>query len=527
MAHPLSLPASARANTAALAPDWVELLYEVTRQFASSLELDDVLGKVLRLTVLAVKADAGSIFLLDSGGRVIRSILARGDLPPDIKRPLVLTTMTKGFAGWVYQRREAGIIADTAADGRWHFFPDDAIVTRSAIGVPLIRRDIVIGVMTLMHPERNWFNQRQLKLLEAIAAQAASAIENAALYTNASNERSTLQAIIAGARDNVIVTDLKDMLLLVNPMAQRSLGLSEQEVGRPLIEALKEPALAEFYNAAGNAEQALREVRFDDGRVFDCALARVPNVGKVLTMHEITPLKQLDALKSEFVSHVAHDLNAPLGVIQGYTWLLKEDPALNDEAHSYVQQIADSITRMRGLIDNILDIGRIEMGIQNEFQPVSIASVVHESIKNMQALASGKQIALTARVAPATPPVNGSALRLGQAVANLVGNALKFTPPGGTVTVHASLEAGQVTVKVIDSGPGIPPHLQAKLFQKFSRLGQGATQKNEGHGLGLAIVKSVAEVHGGRVWVESQQGKGSTFAFSLPPMTAPPASSAS
>ena len=527
MTSPLSLPTSAKPKTGGLSPDWVELLYEVTRQFASSLELDEVLGKVLTLTVRAVKANAGSVFLLDTSGRVVRSILARGDLAPQIKYPLVLTVMNKGFAGWVYQRRQAGIITDTSADERWHFFSDDSVVTRSAIAAPLIRRDIVIGIMTMMHPEPSWFNKRQLQLLEAIAAQAASAIENAALYTNATNERSTLQAIIAGARDTVVVTDVKDRLLLVNPMAQHSLGVADQNRGRPFSDVFQEPALVEFYNSASGDEHALREVRFEDGRVFDCALARIPNVGKVLTMHDITTLKQLDSLKSEFVSHVAHDLKAPLGVMQGYTWLLNDHPDLQDEARSYVQQIIESITRMRGLIDNILDIGRIEMGIQTEFQSLAIGAVVQDSIKNMQALAKEKRITLTADVAAGLPPVTGAPLRLGQAVTNLVGNALKFTPIGGAVTVQASFENGHVTVKVIDTGPGIPPHLQGKLFQKFSRLGQGATQKNEGHGLGLAIVKSVVDAHGGRVWVDSQPGKGSTFAFSLPPIEAPPETKAS
>jgi signal transduction histidine kinase len=149
---------------------------------------------------------------------------------------------------------------------------------------------------------------------------------------------------------------------------------------------------------------------------------------------------------------------------------------------------------------------------------VSIASVVQDSLKNMQTLAREKRIALTTQVESGLPDVYGSALRLGQAVNNLVGNALKFTPPGGSVHVQAGLDVGHVVVRVIDDGPGIPPRLHARLFQKFARLGQGATQKNEGHGLGLAIVKSVVDVHGGRVWAESQPGKGSMFAFSIPPL---------
>lgn len=523
--EPAAAPAPAEGTgapvprTGSLSSDWIEILYEITQQFATSLELDEVLGKALTMTVKALKATSGSIFLLDISGRVVRSILARGEMPPQIRYPVVQTVMNRGFAGWIYQSRQASIIADTATDPRWHFFPDDTKVTGSAIGAPFIRREIVIGIVIVEHPDTNAFNRRQLQLLEAIASQAASAIENAALYTSVSNERSLLQTVIASARDIVIVTDVKDRLILVNPMAQQSLSIHERFQNRPFSDVFHEPALVEFYNSTEGGDQVLREVRFDDGRVFDCAVSRMPKVGKVLSMHEVTAFKQLDALKSEFVSHVAHDLKAPLGVIQGYTWLL-HDMGMNDEARSYVQQIADSVTRMRALIDNILDIGRIEMGIRAEFQPLEIGTVVEESAKNMMSLARDKKIALTTTVVAGTPKINASALRLGQAVTNLVGNALKFTPVGGTVTVLASSEGSDVVVQVIDSGPGIPPHLQAKLFQKFSRLGQGATQKNEGHGLGLAIVKSVVEAHGGRVWVESKPGKGSIFAFSVPAMEA-------
>ncbi|HLF02449.1 MAG TPA: ATP-binding protein [Anaerolineales bacterium] len=527
MTNPRPVPSSTvpqGPKTGALSPDWIEVLYEITRQFAASLELDDVLGKALTLTVRAVRATAGSIFLLDTNGRVVRSILASGDRPPQIAYPLVETVLNKGFAGWVYQQRKAGIIADTTTDERWHFFPDDVIVTRSAIAAPLIRRDIVIGIVILHHLEPYAFSKRQLQLVEAIAAQAAGAIENAALYASATNERSILQAIIASARDIVIVIDTDDRLFLVNPMAQRSLGVHDQFQGRMFAEVFRESALIEFYESGKHEEQALREVRFEDGRVFDCALARIPNVGRVLSMHDVTTFKLLDALKSEFVSHVAHDLKAPLGVMQGYAWLLNDHPDLREEARAYIHQITESITRMRALIDNILDLGRIEMGIQSEFQAVAVEAVLHDSIRNMQSLARNKRIDLRAQAGEGVPWVRGSALRLGQAVTNLVGNALKFTPAGGSVVAKSAFENGQVIIRVTDSGPGIAPHLQTKLFQKFARLGQGATQKNEGHGLGLAIVKSVVDAHGGRVWVESQPGKGSTFGIALPPLDSQTAS---
>ncbi|MGH2522594.1 MAG: ATP-binding protein [Anaerolineales bacterium] len=505
----------ARPTTGNLSPGWVDLLYEISRQFSSSLELDEVLGKVLDLTAASVGASVGSIFLLDAHGQVPRSILARRNLPPRVKHEVVNTVMSKGFAGWVYRNQQADIIANTEADERWYPLPDE-LDTRSAMAAPLIRRGVVVGIITLTHPEPNYFTKRQLELLEAIAGQAASAVENAALYTRVNNERSILQAIIGGVQDIIIVTNLTGQLLLVNPAAQQQLALPEGLHGQLLAAALNEPALLEFYQSAQAEARALRQVALADGRVFDVALVRVPNVGWVLGMHDVTTFKRLDSLKSEFVAQVSHDLKAPLSVIDGYAQLLKDSPGLPADEQEFVRAILRSVLRMQSLITNLLDLSQIELGLDAEFTRVDVGQVAFQAVEGLRALAAERGIALTLEVGDSLPPVQGTALRLEQAVSNLVDNALKFTSHNGSVRVGVTQKGGEVVVRVSDTGPGILPGLQSKLFQKFSRLGQ--QHDAEGHGLGLSIVKSVAEAHGGRVWVESQAGVGSTFAFALRPL---------
>jgi signal transduction histidine kinase len=519
------LPESAAPlATGPLPAHWVDLLFEVSRQFASSLELDEVLGKVLHLTVEAVQANEGSLFLLDRDGRVNRSILASKDLLPQVKQPIVAAVMSKGLAGWAYQHRQVGLIADTRTDSRWHPLPHDKFLTRSAMAVPLLRRDLVIGLLTLTHPEPNRFRKSTIGLVEAIAAQAASAIENAALYTRVNSERALLGAIIAGVEDVILVTDSQDQLLLANPAAQRSLGLGPSAQRRPIAEVLSEPALLDVYRKVvetADAGQTSHKLTLRDGRVFDCALVTLPAMGgagggRVLTLHDVTTFERLNALKSEFVSHVAHDLKSPLATIHGYAWLLDESTRLTEEEREFAQQIMRSINRMRALIDNLLDIGRIEMGIEAEFQSADVAAIARSALAQWQTQAHDKRVTLSEELGEDMPPVNCSPIRLEQAVSNLIGNAIKFTPAGGRISVRAAMEAGQVVVRVTDTGPGIPAPLQARLFQKFSRLGREATAGQEGHGLGLAIVKSIVEAHGGRAWVESQPDQGSTFAFALP-----------
>jgi signal transduction histidine kinase len=509
-----TVPSSGTDSTPSI--EQAELLFEVTRQFASTLELDTVLGKVLTLTVQSVRANVGSIFLFDTSGRVIRSILARPNLPPQVKYPTVKKVMSEGFAGWIYQQRRADIIYDTASDDRWYSFPDDTLVSGSAIAAPLIRRDQVIGVVTMTHPSPDRFTPKQLSLLEAIAIQAASAVEQAALYTWVNNERSMLRAVIGGVQDIILVTDARGRLLLANEAAHTNLSLQDDIQNKAIESVLTEKGLLKFYHSLDNEETARREVTLEDGRVFDCTLVQAANVGKVLAMHDVTTFKQLDMLKSEFVSQVAHDLKAPLAIIHGYASLLSELPILQEEENTYIQPIINNIVRMRNLIDNILDIGRIEMGIEAEFQVLDIVAAVSQAVTDMAALAADKDIALQTDLGEETVHVRAAPLRLQQALSNLLGNAINFTPQGGVVTVRLKADVQQAVVAVEDNGPGIPPALQVRLFQKFSKLGQRATRSSEGHGLGLAIVKSVADAHNGRVWLESQEGKGSVFYLALP-----------
>jgi signal transduction histidine kinase len=475
-----------------------------------------VLGQVLSLTTQSVGAAVGSIFLLDSHGQVVRSILARRNMPPEVRTPTLETVMSKGFGGWVYQQRRADLIRDTRSDPRWYVFPDDPIAVRSALAAPLIRGQQVIGVVTMTHPEPGRFDQEQLELLEAIATQAASAVEKAALHTSVSNDRAMLRAVIGGVQDGILVIDPQDRLLLANPAAQAVLGINDNAYGTPVAAALQEPALAALIVGRPDDGSVEREVTLADGRVYDCNLVWLPQIGWILTMHDVTAFKQLDQLKNELVSQVAHDLKAPLGIVYGYISLLTRLPNISPEDDAtYLKPIAQAISRMRALIDNILDIGRIEMGIDAEFEMADMVSIVANAVTNLRAKSAAKGIALEMELGEA-PPILGALMRLEQAVTNLIDNALKFTPAGGSVVVRLQQEGEELAVTVTDTGPGVPPEAQGRLFQRFARSGHVETIGQEGHGLGLAIVKSIIEAHRGRVWLQSELGQGSTFAFSLP-----------
>ncbi|MBO9541642.1 PAS domain-containing protein [bacterium] len=228
-------------------------------------------------------------------------------------------------------------------------------------------------------------------------------------------------------------------------------------------------------------------------------------------------LQELDRLKSAFVNAVSHELRTPLTSIMGYTEFLEDEVggALAAQQLEFVKQIQASSERLKRLIDDLLDFARIEAGtFRLTVAPFDLGDKVDEIVESFRPQAAQAQVTLISQIESAPLDLEADAQRIGQVLINLIGNALKFTPPGGHVTVRLKREADELVCEVEDDGPGIPPEDQAKLFQRFSQLEPG--MRKGGTGLGLAISKALIEAHGGRIGVESSPGKGSIFWFRLP-----------
>jgi signal transduction histidine kinase len=226
-------------------------------------------------------------------------------------------------------------------------------------------------------------------------------------------------------------------------------------------------------------------------------------------------LKELDAMKSEFVATVSHDLRAPLTYMRGYVTMIPMVSQVTVKQQDYLSKITIGIEQMTMLIDDLLDLGRIEAGVGIAREPVRLADLVRETVESMQGHALMRKQAL--RLDPLAEHVmQGDPRLLKRAIANLLDNAIKYSPADGEVRVGVDERDGDLVVHVSDSGIGIAPADQVRLFEKFYRVKRRDTLDIKGTGLGLAIVKSVAEWHKGRAWCESQAGKGSTFYFAVP-----------
>jgi PAS domain S-box-containing protein len=327
--------------------------------------------------------------------------------------------------------------------------------------------------------------------------------------------------VLEATPDAVIVTDGDGRISLANPAAEAVLRVSASRArGRLVTDVLLIPELTRLLTQpAGDLRTA--EVKVPDGRVMFASACDVnadedPESGKVCVLGDITHYKKLDMLKSEFVSTVSHDLRAPLTLMRGYGTMLTMMGSLNDQQKDFVRKILDSVDQMASLVDNLLDLGRIEAGLGLSLEPVEIGRVLGEVADSYRPQAVNRQITLVVEPAEGLEAIEADATLLRQAIANLVDNALKYTPQKGLVRLRASQEEGVQRIVIEDNGLGIAPTDQARLFEKFYRARRPEALKEKGAGLGLAIVKSIVEQHGGRVHVESRLGMGSTFTLELP-----------
>lgn len=536
--------------------DRVEMLYRITSQLSSSLDLDHVLNRALRLVVDAAGVEQAFIFLLDlqSGDLLCRAALGTGDEASYVGRTIRFSR-GEGLAGWVVENRKSAIILDTREDDRWAKSLEGAREYRSALGAPLTAGDAVLGSLLLFQPEVDYFSEEHLRLVEAAATQVANAINNAELYKliveqtdrlgrmlrDQEIEASKSQSILEGVADGVMVADAQGQVILFNAAAERILGLSREEaLGRSTNEMLGLYGDQAYdWLGAINRWANLQELeeylasRLEIGeRIVSVHLAPVlmgqEFLGTVSVFRDVTVEVEAERAKSEFVSTVSHELRTPMTSIKGYADLLLMGAVgtLTDEQERFLTIIKSNTDRLTLLVNDLLDISRIESGrLILTPKVVRIDDLIAQVITTMAARAAERKLELHSDLPPVLPEVFVDPDRVIQVLTNLVGNACRYTPSGGQITVLASMHADEIQVSVRDTGIGISEEDQQRLFSRFFRSDDPTVQEAPGTGLGLSITKSLVEMHGGQIWVESELGHGSTFTFSLPTAQAWEASS--
>jgi PAS domain S-box-containing protein len=335
-------------------------------------------------------------------------------------------------------------------------------------------------------------------------------------------ERARLETVFNNIHDSVMIVNPENVIILVNPAMCRAFGLNAQAaMGKPVVDVITHPDILNLITSADlNDPFQYHEVSFPDGRVGNAQFTAIHGVGHALTMQDITYLKEVDRIRTEFVHTVSHDLRSPLTSVIGYAELVSRAGPLNEDQTEFVRRIQDSIQHITSLINDLLDLGRIEAGMDTRREFVQLEGILRYTIEMLQGQIKSKNIHVNMEVAQALPALRANPIRLRQVLDNVVGNAIKYSYPNGEIFVSIRFEENQIILKVTDQGPGIPPADQPHIFDKFYRA-TNISPDVEGSGLGLAIVKNIVENHQGRIWVESTIGKGSSFFIVLPVVTEP------
>jgi two-component system, OmpR family, phosphate regulon sensor histidine kinase PhoR len=333
-------------------------------------------------------------------------------------------------------------------------------------------------------------------------------------------ERTRLETVFNNIHDSVMILNPENAIILVNPAMCRAFGLNAQAaIGKSVFEVIVHPDVLNLITRAdSNDPFQYHEVNFPDGRVGNAQFTAIHGVGYALTMQDITYLKEVDRIRTEFVNTVSHDLRSPLTSVIGYAELVDRAGPLNENQHDFLRRIQDSIQHITSLINDLLDLGSIEAGMDTHREYVQLEGILRYTIDMLQGQIKSKSLHLHIDIAPGLPALRANPVRLRQVLDNVIGNAIKYSYANGEIQISIRFEENQIILRVNDQGPGIPTADQPRIFDKFYR-GTNIDSDVEGSGLGLAIVKNIVENHQGRIWVESTVGKGSSFFIVLPVVT--------
>ncbi|OQY30105.1 MAG: hypothetical protein B6I38_07710 [Anaerolineaceae bacterium 4572_5.1] len=494
-------------------------LLRISRGVASSLEIEEAVQPILESA-------------LDTGAQSVRIVLAPEVIPEELHELSGITSFGTGPASESYNALDRRILDFVKEHPHVrlqnpsrvsHLKLDQLSSPPGAIlAVALRDEKQYYGALWLAYSSAHSITDEEMRFVVTLAGQTVLAATNAQLFKTAEIGRQRLAAILASTPDPVLVIDHKDRLLLANPAAWDVLDVKSETSGlgqsihnlttlSPLIDLLSSP----------EEDQHSVEVPLEDGRIFLAIASPVvgkgQQLGRVCVLRDITHLKEMDELKSNFVSTVSHDLRSPLTLMRGYATMLEMVGDLNEKQMGYVRKIVSGVESMTRLVKNLLDLGRIEAEIGLKLEMLSVHDIISQVVEALELHAQQKNIELQVFAEDQTIPlIKADPALLQQALYNLVENAIKYTLEGGRVNVRYHVVNDQMLFEVQDTGVGISPVDQQRLYEKFYRVARRDVNAPTGTGLGLAIVKSIAEQHGGETWLESELGKGSTFYFRIP-----------
>ncbi|MBI3552003.1 MAG: GAF domain-containing protein [Elusimicrobia bacterium] len=512
----------------------LELLLEMGQLLSSKLDINELLVTILKLASRVVRAEQASLLLLDEKTQELYFDVALGLGEEASKLRL---KMGQGIAGAVAKTKKSEIINDPKSDPRWSPKMDEqsGFTTKSILAVPMNIKGKLLGVVEAINKIEGSFGEDDARLFEAFASQAAVAIENARLFSSLKEEKSKLGTVFTEMADGAVLCDGELKVLLANGAARKLLALGAEpttlgdclksmSVSPPLADILKSSRSANNFTATRAEPKELILAGTIVNLVVSDPLAHdakaAAQSGWLCVFRDETEERKKENLKRTFLSLISHKLKTPLSAVIGYSDILLEEfkeappPGIQLKA---AETISVQGRKLGDLVDRLLRYTTLETPDHTiELAPTGIDQLVASAIKELSAWLADKNAVVDYKGAPGVIVVVDKG-QMREVIKNLIENGVKFdTKPQKKVEVWVETPDKKAIVRVKDTGPGIPPEDQEKIFSAFHQIETFFTGQVDGWGLGLPYIKKVVESHGGTIALASKLGEGSVFSVTLP-----------
>ncbi|MFQ3568576.1 MAG: ATP-binding protein [Aggregatilineales bacterium] len=509
--------------------DQLAAINTVAASVSQSLDLNQTLQTALQAVLDITEAQAGGISLIDerAGEVVLRA--QQGWIHDFVEENPMRIPLGQGLSGRVIAT-DSVIINNDLTDSEQLAVPrfhDEKF--RSIAMAPMHARGKIIGILSIMSRKPGSFDDSSTDVLRGIADTVGVALENARLYEMVTENQRRLRAVLQSTADGIIATDQHGFINLVNAAAETMLGVkADHLLGASLDEAAVEPplrdALSAVLSGSASREQAIQYVT-ESGRALSIMMSPVfverqveavdGHSGWVIVLQDITHLREAEQARRQMIQAAAHDMRNPLGVALNSLGMLKRLLNAEDDTVAEVIDIAQSgISRIHDLVEDLLNLEQLQTGYGLNRETIDLGELVYEVTGPLRPLLEAKALQLDVSLPEQLSALYADRRWLSRAICNYLDNAIKYAPSGSTIQLCLLYEGSTLIIEVRDDGPGIPQHDQQRLFERFYR--PHPDSGIPGAGLGLAIVRSVAEAHGGEVYLHSSPGRGSIFGMRLP-----------
>lgn len=502
-------------------------LYLTGQAVTASLELEQVLMSLMDRVRDYFEVEAASVALVDEETSELVFCAASGAAAEEVIG--VRLQPGQGIAGWVAQTGKPLMVASVRDDPRFYSGVDEStgFWTRTILAAPIKLGDETIGVIEAINSPPGRPEPDELELLLNVATLAASAIQNARSFHRALEAERRYAALFENSADPIVITDENGLIVDTNRQLCQMLGCEKSRLlGSEIFALFQDPQAVSAHLPeilAGQSVSFDAEAGTSDGTSipFEVRASRIlhgerPSIQWIC--HDLSERLRLERTREDLTRMIIHDLRNPLSSIMSSLELIST--VIHEEVPPIPLDQLFSVARRSGeklylLIDSILGMARLQSGqAKLARRPIDVVEMVREAVEQMRPAAASRELNLESRLPETLPPLLGDRDVLQRVLLNLLENALKFTPAGGSVRMEVSQpDADSLLFAVADTGPGIAPEYHEHIFDQFARVHYAEAK---GTGIGLAFCRLAVEAHGGRIWVESALGQGATFKFILP-----------